>query len=78
MFDLPDGYFNDYVRSVLAVTRDDVLRVARQYIDPERVAVIVVGDRAVIEDDVRALNLGPLHLMTVQDVLGPPPEIPNR
>jgi len=75
--DLPDGYFDEYVQQILAVTKEDVLRVAREYIDPERVAVIVVGDREQIEAGVRSLNLGPMHILTVEDVLGPPPEVPG-
>jgi predicted Zn-dependent peptidase len=75
MHDLPDGYFNEYIQQILAVSKEDVLRVARRYIDPERVEVIVVGDRELIEEGVRALNLGPVVLMTVEDVLGPAPEI---
>ncbi len=75
--DLQDGYFDEYVQQILAVTRDDVLRVAREYIDPERVAVIVVGDREQIEAGMQALNLGPMQILTVEDVLGPPPEVPG-
>jgi len=74
-YDLPADYFNTYVPTILRVTKDDVMRVARAYIDPARVAVIVVGDRAVIEQGVRALNLGPLRILSVEDVLGPAPQI---
>lgn len=74
-YDLQPGYFNNFVQNVLSVTKEDVLRVARQHIDPERVAIIVVGDRSVIEDGVRALNLGPVRVLSVEDVLGPPPEV---
>lgn len=73
LHDLPDRYLNEYVPNILAVTKADVERVARAYIDPERMAVVVVGDRERIEAGVRALELGPLRLMTVEDVLGPPP-----
>jgi hypothetical protein len=31
----------------------------------------VVGDRAAIEAKVKALDLGPLKLMTIDDALGP-------
>ena len=37
---------------------------------PTEVVVVVVGDRAVIEDDVRALDLGPMEVLSVEDVLG--------
>jgi predicted Zn-dependent peptidase len=75
VYDLPDGYFNEYVESILGVTQADVRRVARKYIVPDQMAVIVVGDRATIEEDIRALDLGPINNLSIEDVLGPPPEI---
>ena len=69
--DLPLDAYDGYTASVLAVTPDDLERVAAEYVDPETVAVVLVGDRAVIEADVRALELGPVQTLTVDDVLGP-------
>ncbi len=36
--------------------------------------VVVVGDRATIEDGVRALDLGPVRVLSIEDVLGEKPE----
>ena len=72
-YQLPDDYFNSYVKRVMQVTKADVERVARKYIDPERLAIIVVGDRAKVEQGVRALGLGTVRLLTVDDVLGKAP-----
>jgi zinc protease len=73
-YDLPPDYFNHYVDNVLAVTKADVERVAQQYLDPDNVAIFVVGDRNVIEDQVRAQNLGDIRFLSVVDVLGPLPQ----
>ncbi len=59
------------------MTREDVLRVARRYVDPVRMAVIVVGDREKVGASVEALGLGDLRALTVADVLGPPPVMPT-
>jgi zinc protease len=75
LYGLGDDYFNDYVDRILSVTQADVERVAREYIVPEAMAIIVVGDRAAIEESVRALNLGPLHDLSIEDVLGPEPRL---
>jgi zinc protease len=72
---LPADYFNRYVDNVLAVTQADVERVARQYIDPDNVAIFVVGDRSVIEQQVRELDLGEIRVLEVGDVLGPLPTL---
>jgi predicted Zn-dependent peptidase len=73
VYQLPDDYYSRYVDNIRAVTAADVQRVARKYIQPDRLAVVVVGDRAAIEPGIRALNLGPIRVMTVDDVLGPAP-----
>lgn len=75
LYDLPDDYFNAYVGNVLAVTMDDVYRVAQQYVDPENIAIVIVGDRERIEVGVRALALGDIEILTVEDVLGPAPDL---
>jgi predicted Zn-dependent peptidase len=74
-YDLPLDYYNDYTRRILAITAPDVQRVARQYVDAERVAIVLVGDREKIEAGVRALKLGPVETMTVEQVLGPVPTV---
>jgi predicted Zn-dependent peptidase len=75
LFDLPEGYFNEYVERILGITQADVQRAARKYIVPDQMAIIVVGDRATIEESIRALDLGPIENLTIEDVLGPAPEI---
>jgi hypothetical protein len=50
-------------------------KAARGAIDPKRTALVVVGDRAKVEAPLRALNLGELKLLTVEDVMGKPPEV---
>ncbi len=69
VYGLPETYFNEYVAKVLAVTPADVSRVAQQYIQPDRFAVVVVGDLAKIEKGIRAANLGPVRVVTVDEVL---------
>ncbi len=46
---LPDDYYQQYTKAVAAVTKADVLRVAKKYIEIDRLAIVIVGDRASIE-----------------------------
>lgn len=55
---LPDDYFNTVVPKLTSVTGEDVLRVAKKYLDLERLSVIVVGDRTKIEANLRQLPIG--------------------
>ncbi len=73
--DLPLSTLDDMIERVMAVTPADVERVARQYVDPANVEVIVVGDRQVIEQQIRDQNLGELRILEVTDVLGPVPTL---
>jgi zinc protease len=70
VYALADDYFSRYVPNVQAITSTDVQRVARTYIRADRMAVVVVGDRKVIEPGLRALNLGPVNVITIDQVFG--------
>jgi len=69
VYGLPESFFNEYVSKILAVTAADVQRVSAQYIQPDRFAVVVVGDLAKIEKGIRAANFGPVRVVTVDEVL---------
>ncbi len=53
---LGDGWRTDYVKRVKAVTREDVRTAIATYLDPTRMAVAIVGDRAVIEPQLTKLR----------------------
>lgn len=75
LYGLPETYFNTYVQNVLGVSREDVERVAREYIAPGKMIVVVVGDKAVVEGGIRKLNLGKVEVKMIEDVLGKPPKL---
>lgn len=77
-YGLPDETFNTYIQKVLSVTKDDVQRVAKKYLNPDRVAIIVVGDRAVIEKGLEATKIAPITNLTVDQVLGPAPVLDGK
>jgi zinc protease len=58
-FRLPLEYYNFYVPRIQAVTATEVQRVARTYIRPDKLTVVIVGDLAKIRPGVDALKLGP-------------------
>lgn len=41
---LPLDYLDTYVSNIQAVTKEDVLRVARKYLHPDKITLLVVGD----------------------------------
>ncbi len=54
-FDLPDDEFTHYQARVEAVTKADVDRVAREYITPASMSILVVGDRSLVEGPLKSL-----------------------
>jgi len=69
VYNLPADYFATYTQRVRAVTPADVQRVADKYIQPDRFAVVIVGDRTVIEPGIKALNLGPIKTVGIDEIL---------
>ncbi len=49
---LGDDYLTSYVRRVYAVTPAEVQRIAQQYLDPNKMAIVVVGDKKTVADQV--------------------------
>lgn len=67
MYGLPLDYYNNYVQNIEAITPADVERVARQYVNPGSLAVVIVGDRKSIEPTLKAVNIGPI---SIRDMTG--------
>ena len=56
-FDLPDDYYLTFPAKIEAVSREDVRRAARGHIANDRLTLLVVGDREVIEPGLREIGL---------------------
>jgi predicted Zn-dependent peptidase len=69
VYKLPDLYYAEYTANIRAVTAAAVQKAATTYIQPGKFAVVVVGDRQKIEPGIRALNLGPVRVLTVDEVV---------
>lgn len=67
IYGFPEDYWDTYPQKIMAVTFEDVQRVARRYLDPESVQIAAVGDaekvRAILE------KYGPVE---VYDTAGKP------
>jgi predicted Zn-dependent peptidase len=70
VYKLPDNYFERYVANIQAVTAADVQKAAAAYIQPGRFAVVVAGDRKAIEKGIRALELGDIRVLSLDEALG--------
>jgi zinc protease len=55
IYGLSDSYFNEYISKINAVTIDDVSRVANKYLTPDKMAIVIVGDKQVIEPKLKEI-----------------------
>ena len=55
---LPESYLTDYVKNVLAVTPEKVREVTAKYIRPEDMTLVIVGDKKVIEKQIKEYEQG--------------------
>ncbi len=69
VYDLPADYFQTYAGRIRSVTSADVKRAADKYIQPDKFAVVIVGDRKTIEPGIAALNLGPLTVVEATEIM---------
>jgi zinc protease len=67
-YGLPADTFTNFVAAVTKVSAADLQRVAARYIQPDKMAVVVVGDRRMIEAPIRELNLGPVNILPIDDL----------
>ncbi len=64
---LPDDELARYRAAIEAVTADDVLRVARDHVHPERAAIILVGDHDVFGEALASAGIAPIDVQVDAD-----------
>ena len=62
---LPDDFYQAYAKNIAAVTKEDLLRVAKRYIDLNHLAIVIVGDRSKIEGPLKATGIAPIVLIDI-------------
>jgi zinc protease len=65
VYNLALDYYSTLPAKIQAVSTADVQRVATQYLTPEKMVVVAVGDKAHIEPGLKKLNLGPVETRTI-------------
>ena len=68
LHDLPDSYFEEFVPRLEAVTLDEVAAAAQRYLDPERMATVIVGDHDRVGETLDVLGLGPAQTVAAADL----------
>jgi zinc protease len=56
-FDYPEGFLETYREKLAAVTVEDVQRVAREYLQPEQLQIVLVGNKNAFVDDLPSFGM---------------------
>jgi 23S rRNA A2030 N6-methylase RlmJ len=62
-FGLPEDYYRTFADRVRAVNESQVKVAVGEVLKPDAQVFVLIGDRAKIEEKVKALNLGPVRLL---------------
>ena len=62
---LPDDYYQTFAKNVSAVTKEDLLRVAKKYIDLKHLAIVIVADRTKVEAALKATGIAPITYIDI-------------
>ena len=64
LYDLPSDYFDQFVPNIERVTAEEVTRVTAEYLHPEQLTTLIVGDYDAIAADLGRLDLGAPSLLS--------------
>jgi zinc protease len=68
-FGLPDDYWNSYAATIRGVTPEAVNKAAKDYLRPDDLVMVVVGDRRVIEPGLKDLGFDAIQLINADGEL---------
>ena len=63
---LTETYYQEYAAKINAVTSDDLVRVAKKYIDLGNINIVIVGDRATIDEPLRKTGIAPIVYLDIE------------
>jgi zinc protease len=64
--DLPADYYQNFAKNVQAITREDVVRASKKYLDLEHLNIVIVGDRKSIEEPLRKTGIAPIVILDAE------------
>ena len=67
-YDLSLDELRTYRQRANAVTPDDVLRVARTYVQPDRLSIVLVGNAAAFKDELARAGFAKYELISLDEL----------
>jgi predicted Zn-dependent peptidase len=67
IYSLPDNYFDDYIQNIEKTDVTSVLKAAQNNLFPDECDIVIVGNRNIIEPEVKKLNEFELELIVLPE-----------
>src|SRR5581483_1556956 len=64
LYGLPENYFDRYRENIGAISKADIERVAKKYIDPDRAVIVIVGNAKQVREPLGTLGY-PIHELDI-------------
>jgi zinc protease len=78
MYDLPLDELRTYRQRANSVTPDDISRVARGYLQPDRLSIVMVGNAAAFKDQLQKAGFGKYELIPLEQLDLTAPDLKRR
>jgi predicted Zn-dependent peptidase len=62
---MPRDFYKNYIENIQAVTKDDVLRVAKEYLHPDKMTYMVVGKTSEFADQLK--EFGEINFIELEE-----------
>lgn len=63
LYNLPNNYYDTYIKNIEKVTIKDVRRVSEKYLHPDKMAIVIVGDIELNKSNLEKLNIGKINIL---------------
>jgi zinc protease len=63
LYNLSDDYFNSYIPNIEKITVKDIRNVSEKYLNPDKMAIVIVGDVELNKSNLEKINLGGVNLL---------------
>jgi zinc protease len=78
MYDLPLDELRTYRQRANSVTPDDISRVARSYLQPDRLSIVMVGNATAFKDQLQRAGFGKYELIPLEQLDLMAPDLKRR
>lgn len=66
--DLPDDYIDQQNKILNSITKDEINALAKKYLQPDKMIIVLVGDRWLLKSRIKDLDYGKIKVLEIDDL----------